>query len=368
MQERSYWRYYGIEDRGDCPKTNFTLKKGFWTAWGGLSMIEKYKIKQALVHITYSCEHHCPMCYANSDTNKEQPSLEQLCKVIDRLLELGINDITLVGGDPAIYRYIVELVAHAKKNGAILSVLSNTLDFNGRKNDVLEYIDVYEGTIHHSDSLKHDSFCGVEGAYEKLINNLSFFSEKGKSVGLALNIIPYNYSVLEDLVEAVMKRGVKVDHIIMQRIIQFGRASGMDSFEISGEMLNEALRQVDSLQKKYEINVVFEDPFPLCAMDEKYFKYMRPCECGISKITVDYEGNLSRCGADVFHLFGSVFDDVNNLWNIDASLKTFREKKYLPSKCHKCKLFGQCGGGCPISRNPERGFTVDYLSNSRGQI
>lgn len=327
-------------------------------------MDKKYKIKQAIVHIAYSCEHHCPMCYANAGINKEEPSLEHLCKVFDRLLELGIKDITLVGGDPAIYTHIVELAAYAKKNGAMLSILSNTLEFNGRREDVLDYIDVYEGTIHHSEPAKHDSFCKVEGAYDKLINNLKFFSDRGKSVGLALNIIPYNYSVLADLVDAVIEKGINVDHVIMQRIIQFGRATGMDNFEISDAMLDEALKQVDGLESKYGIKVIFEDPLPLCAIDKKYYKYMHPCEWGISKISVDYEGNLSRCGADVFHSFGSVFDDVDYLWNTDGNLNAFREKKYLPAKCHDCKLFCKCGGGCPISRNPEHGFTVDYLSKS----
>lgn len=327
-------------------------------------MDKKYKIKQAIVHIAYSCEHHCPMCYANAGMDKEEPSLEYLCKVFDRLLELKIEDITLVGGDPAIYTHIVELVAHAKKNGAMLSILSNTLEFNGRREDVLDYIDVYEGTIHHSKPEKHDSFCKVEGAYDKLTNNLKFFSDRGKSVGLALNIIPYNYDVLADLVESVIEKGIKVDHVIMQRIIQFGRATGMANFEISDEMLDEALKQVDSLESKYGIKVIFEDPLPLCTIDKKYYKYMHPCEWGISKISVDYEGNLSRCGADVFHSFGSIFDDVDYLWNTDENLKEFREKQYLPAKCHDCKLFCKCGGGCPISRNPEHGFTVDYLSKS----
>ena len=331
-----------------------------------MTMDKEYKIEQAIVHITYACEHHCPMCYANSGKNKVQPGLDQLCRVFDRLLELGIKDITLVGGDPAIYNYIVELVAHVKKRGAVLSILSNTLDFNGRKNDILDYIDVYEGTIHHSDAKKHDAFCKVEGAYEKLVGNLKFFSEKGKSVGLALNIIPYNYNVLANLVETVIERGVKLDHIIMQRIIQFGRAARMNNFEITKAMLNEALQQIDFLEKKYGIKVVFEDPLPLCAIDEKFYKYMHPCEWGISKISVDYEGNLSRCGADVFHSFGSIFDNVEKLWTRDNNLNAFREKRYLPKKCHECKVFSHCGGGCPISRNPDKGFTVDYLSNVIG--
>lgn len=69
-------------------------------------------------------------------------------------------------------------------------------------------------------------------------------------------------------------------------------------------MLSEALEQVEWLENKYRIKVVFEDPVPLCAI----------------------------------------------------------EKKYLPIKCQMCDLLDNCGGGCPISRNPEQGFAADYLS------
>lgn len=329
-------------------------------------MRENYKIKQAALHITYACEHQCPMCYANSGRNKEHPSFEQLCKVIDCLLEADVKDITLLGGDPAIYSHIIDLVKYAKQRGAMLSILSNTLDFLGKRSEVLEYIDVYEGTIHHADPRKHDLFCKVDGAYEKLIGNLKFFSEKGKSIGLALNIIPYNYDVIKDLVETVMEKGILIDHIVIQRIIQFGRATGMSDFEISKDMLNSALKQVADLEKKYDIKIIFEDPMPLCTVKPQYWKYIHPCEWGISKISVDYDGKVSRCGADVFHSLGSIFDNIEEIWNTNEKLKEFREKHYLPGKCQKCKMLEQCGGGCPISRNPSKGLSLDYLCSHEG--
>lgn len=142
----------------------------------------------------------------------------------------------------------------------------------------------------------------------------------------------------------------------------------MDNFEITSEMLDVALQQVDYIEREYGIKIIFEDPIPFCAINQRYYKYMHPCEWGISKVSVDYKGNLSRCGADVYHSFGSIFDDVDNLWNTNINLEKFREKNYLPNKCKKCILIDKCGGGCPISKNPECGFTLDYLSKNRRKI
>lgn len=303
------------------------------------------------------------MCYANAKTNLTHPSISQLYRIVDRLTELGIKDITLVGGDPALYTDIVQLASYMKKKGIKLSVLSNTLDFIPQKDSVLEYIDIYEGTIHHSLEEKHDIFCGCSGAYEKLVGNLKFFSLQNKSVGLAINMIPFNYNVIYDLIKNVILKNITIDHIIMQRIIQFGRAHGSYQYELNTEMLEIIMQQIERAEKEFNLNIIFEDPIPLCSIPQKYWRYMHPCEWGITKLSVDYNGNLARCGADVFHSFGSIFDDdIIDKWNTNHDLDDFREKRYLPPKCQNCKNIDKCGGGCPISREPENGFNLDYLA------
>ena len=326
-------------------------------------MKDNHKIRQAILHISYACTHHCPMCYANAKYDAEIPQLSQLCRVIDKMVEADIMDITLVGGDPAIYPEIIPLMDYIHKQGATLSVLSNTLGFNGCRDDALRSVDVVEGTIHHSCSSKHDAFCGCDGAYDTLVDNLRFFSIHGKSVGLAINIIPFNYNVIYQIIENVIKNGVNVDHIVVQRIIEFGRANGSLSYHITLDMANDALEQIVQAEKDFGIKIIFEDPLPMCAIDSKYRKYMHPCEWGYSKVSLDYNGNISRCGADTFNFIGSIFEDnINLLWDSAASIQEFREKKFLHEKCRCCEMVMECAGGCPISHEPKKGYSLDYLA------
>lgn len=327
-------------------------------------MGEKLNISQAILHITYVCTHHCPMCYANAGNNHIHPPIRQLYQVVDKLIDIGINDITLVGGDPALYPDIISLVRYLKKNNIKISILSNTLDFNSSKSEVVDCIDVFEGTIHHSIKEKHDKFCGQNGAYANLVDNLKYFSYYNKSVGLAINLIPFNYDVVYDIISNVIAQNVKLDHIVLQRIIQFGRATDAHKYELTRTMIEKILYKIEKAEKEFDLKIVFEDPIPMCSIEDRYRKYMHPCEWGITKISVDYNGAFSRCGADVFHSFGSVFDeDIIEKWNTNTLLKRFRNKSYLPHKCIACEYFAKCGGGCPISRNPEKGFSVDYLAN-----
>lgn len=326
-------------------------------------MSDLLRIKQAILHITYACTHHCPMCYANAGNNISHPSINKLYRVADKLIGLGIKDITFVGGDPALYPEILDLARYIKSNEIHLSILSNTLEFNSNKYEILKYIDTFEGTIHHSISEKHDKFCGFPNAYTNLVNNLEFFSSNKKNVGVAINLIPFNYKVVYDMVSNIITKNINLDHVIFQRIIQFGRATGSYKYELSNEMINEIMDQVEKIENDFGVKIIFEDPLPMCSVEEKHIKYMHPCEWGITKVSVDFNGNISRCGADVFNSLGSVFDnDIITNWNTNDTLNIFRRKDYLPSKCISCKYINTCGGGCPISRNPKSGFSLDYLA------
>ncbi len=327
-------------------------------------MVNNTNITQAILHITYVCTHRCPMCYANANNEHQHPSITQLVNVVDKLDEFGIKDITLVGGDPALYPNIVELVKYMKNKEFQITVLSNTLDFCNAKEHVLNYIDAYEGTIHHSIVENHDKFSGCKGSYKKLVGNLQYFSSHHKSIGLAINLIPFNYDVIYDIVFNIVKHNIAVDHIVLQRIIQLGRAVGSYNYELSQPMIESIMLQIEKIESDFGTKIIFEDPLPLCSVKEVHHRYMHPCEWGITKISVDYNGNLSRCGADIFHSFGSIFDEnIIEKWNNDINLNRFRSKCYLPSKCKACQYINICGGGCPISRNPAKGFTLDYLAN-----
>ena len=328
-------------------------------------MKKQYKINQAAFHITYVCTHHCPMCYANAGNTLKHPSINKIYNVVNMLIKWGIYDISLVGGDPAIYPHIIELISYMHENKIKVSVLSNTLDFCGKKDLIVDKVDVVEGTIHHSLADQHDAFCQTDGAYDNLVNNLKYFSDHNKNIGIVMNLIPYNFDVFYQAIENIINKSINVNHIVVQRIIQFGRAKNTSQYEITPEIIYETMEQIERIEKDFKIKIVFEDPLPLCSIDDKYIKYMHPCEWGISKIAVDYNGNLSRCGADIFTHIGSIFNpDINKLWNNNQSLEDFRNKKYLPDTCLKCNKLKYCGGGCPISRNPEIGFSCDYLKRN----
>lgn len=330
----------------------------------------EYKLNTVAFHITYACTHFCPMCYAGESQSMSidvnHPDIAQVKRVIKHLSESGIENISYVGGDPASYPYILEASQYAASLGFNQSILSNTLDFGDKANQVVNYIDAFEGTIHAATNELHDSFCNKKGAYSLLLKNLKLFSDLGKKIGITINLTPLTYNKIYEMIDNVINKDIKIDYIVFQRIIPFGRAMETKKYELNLQQLDIALQDVYKIEKK-GIEIIFEDPFPMCAVNERYQRYMHPCEWGLTKISVDYRGNLSRCGADPRCTLGNMFDTpLLEVWENSRELCEFRKKDYLPIKCQTCTMLHVCGGACPISRTSSEFYSEDYMSRLKG--
>lgn len=325
-----------------------------------------FSVTTAAFHITYFCTHACPMCYAKAGANSyKHPPLGQLIKVVDKLSEANIREISLVGGDPASYPLIGDLCKYIHKKGIDISILSNTLCFSGISNiEIAEYISAFEGTIHSHIPEEHDRFCKTSGAFKKLIGNLSVFKSLGKKIGITLNITPETSENLFNIVyEIVETHKLALDYIVLQRIVPMGRAENKTNFILFKHHIDNAMQCIKNIDEKLKIKINVEDPFPMCLLEEEYKKYMHhKCEWGWSKVTVNPDGKLSRCGADPRFLLGDLFDKpLLQIWNESEILKSFRSYSYLPGRCQICENLSYCGGGCPLSCGLEKDHDRDYL-------
>lgn len=308
------------------------------------------------------------MCYANGEVKKiTHPKLSDLTKIIDELALANVQEISLVGGDPASFPHIGNLVKYIANTGMKTSILSNTLEFsNITPEEISKYVYAFEGTIHGDTPESHDSFCKCEGAYKKLINNLKTYKMLGNKIGAALNVHPKSFDKLYSIVRAlVMDNNVSLDYIILQRIVPFGRAQDTSEFILLKQQVCKALDEIEKIDLELGIEIIVEDPFPLCILEKKHHKYMNHrCAWGWDKVALNPKGDLSRCGADPRFTLGNLFETpLNKIWNESPVLKSFRSFGYLPGRCQICEHLEYCGGGCPLSCEKDKDHSTDYLLN-----
>lgn len=325
-----------------------------------------YKVELVAFHITNVCSHRCPYCYASNDNIKpKHPSKTKLFTIIDALGASKIKYLSLLGGDPASYPFVIDISKYASEKYKMeVSILSNTLRFQNNNNEeAAKYISAFETTIHHVDPTLHDKFCNRKNAYKDVVQQLYIFSKLGRKTGIAINIIPEIHDKIYAMVDRIVNEyNVPLDYIIVQRIIPFGRAAGKSDFTLMRKQAEKSLNEIIRIDKELGISITIEDPFPLCVLTESQKKYMNPCLWGFTKASVNYEGDLSRCGADPRYRLGNIIKTpLLEIWNNSDVLESFRSKSYLPGRCQICKDIEKCGGGCPLSCEIEKDHGIDYL-------
>ena len=332
-----------------------------------LLMTKKYKYLVDLVafHITKVCSHRCPMCY--SAKKSERPfhyPIEKLIEITKLLIDSNVREITLLGGDPAAHPNVLDVAKYASDGGIKVSILSNTLSFkNSSPEEIMKYISSFEATIHHYIPEKHDDFCKHKEAFNLLVRNLQIYSRLGASVGIAINITPLSVNNIFRIVYTLsIQYNINIKYVIIQRIIPFGKAASTSDFTITRKQAEISLREIKKVKTELGVNVIIEDPVPLCILPEELREFVIPCQWGIRKVSINGNGELSRCGADPRYRLGNIFDTpLQEIWNSSPILDSFRKKKYLPGRCRICEYLMKCGGGCPLSCEIEKDHGLDYL-------
>ncbi len=110
------------------------------------------------IEITDRCPLHCPQCYRLSLTDKDA-DIERLKMLISHAKNRGTNQIVLNGGEPLLYKHIVELLAFLSEVDIQVNCFSSGYGLTG---EIIKYL--YNPRFHYCLSLNGSN---------KSINDLS---------------------------------------------------------------------------------------------------------------------------------------------------------------------------------------------------
>lgn len=326
------------------------------------------ELKSIYIHITEACEYHCGFCYASNGLGGfVHAELENVKKTVLFAAKAGVKKIALIGGNPVLHPQIAEILQFIASETAIKTVLmTNTARFpHNTIEELAPFVDRVMVTVHGEHPAQHDRVTGVAGSYEKMLAACKEFQNNHVPVEVAFNITPDTYSQIFSSLKALMDRDIHVTRYILQRIAPILDKDGRvlnrnEQYALNDkEKINIALSQIMLAKNTYNIPIELVDPFPLCVVDEQYHSLMTPCKCGVTDLSVNGKGDVSRCGADPSYQLGNIFriesdDPLQEIWRNSPELLYFRERKYLPDQCQSCADKWRCGGGCAVSYLAEK--------------
>lgn len=156
---------------------------------------------KAMVELTYRCNLKCRHCYVAPQTcyrGRKELDTGQVFNILDQLTQAGCLNMGFTGGEPFLREDIFEILAHAKKKGLNIVILTNGTLITPDKADRLERLGLNKIDIsfHTVNRDTFDWFTQKAGTYKKVMNAIELLRGRGIDVYLKTTAMTINKSEL----------------------------------------------------------------------------------------------------------------------------------------------------------------------------
>ncbi|HDD64476.1 MAG TPA: radical SAM protein [Thermoprotei archaeon] len=309
-----------------------------------------YRVDLAL---TYRCNNKCIHCYSSSpDASKEKGELstKKWRKIIDKLFDVGVPQITFTGGEPTLRRDLVELISYTQKKGLV-----STLVTIGRRLADKEYLrmlveaglDGIQITLESADPEVHDSITRVKGSWRETVEGIKNAVKEKVYIDVNMTLMKHNIAGIEKWVKFLHELGV--ENISANKVIYSGKAIELvEDLEPPVNDVEEALVRIKDLAEDLGMKFTWYGVTRYCELNPLELGLgIKSCSAALITLAVEPDGTVIPCQS-YFRPLGNILRDKwEKIWNNPLAI-TLREAKYAPEKCFKCPLFNTCRGGCPL--------------------
>ena len=334
-------------------------------------------------YITGKCNCKCRHCYLSSSPQKvEEFTHEQCMNIIAQMAECGVQNVSLIGGEPLIRRDFWEIVDElVAKDIKIKTILSNGILINEKFISELKSRDLRPKLKISFDGIGcHDWLRGFNGAEKAFYRAVKLLHEGNFKVHVSFDLHKGNLGSVRESVKLLASMGV--DLVDIGRIFAMGAALDMqDKLMTRAEEHDFLLEYIpqyiaDGAPVELHLSGIFsvfnttEYMTPIVKMAEN-FNCDNYCLCGNARnfMKIDSDGYVIPCipmglaeGSKKY--FSRITDkSLKEILNDEAYMRLVNTRlgEYFKRhpECADCEYKNRCGGGC-------RGMAMYY--NRDGDI
>ncbi len=319
--------------------------------------------KSVVLELTYKCNHHCLFCScpweASSEkgisyTREAELSLDQWKQGLDILHNIGVENLSISGGEALLCSYLPELLAYIREKNVFNTQSEIVLISNGlaMTDNFLELFKRYN--VHLNMSLPGINTFAQHTGVDNAKDVLHWF-RKAQHIGIHttanVTVTKLNYYELFNTLATALISGAET--ILLNRFLPGGRGlSYIEELTLDRQQLNGMLDIAEQVLEYAQRTGSVGTEFPRCIIDN-YKKYQRLyigtlCAAAKDFFVIDPSGNIRVCNHSS-HKVGSLFDtriiSDTKYWNI------FTQRAYIPPSCTNCKEVSYCDCGCRETAN-----------------
>lgn len=287
------------------------------------------------IEITYACNQHCVFCAADAGTPLENElTAEEIDHLLDEIIELRINPVTMTGGEPLLrYELVLCMVKRIASAGLKPIMLTNAVSITEERAKELYAAGLH--TIQTSvDGLTpevHNRIRGTPTALDDVKKGIKIFKEAGFEVHLSTVLNRGNFSQIME--NSTIQNLFGVDRTYVSFVHPQGRGKNQ-KFHLTPQQM----RDYFVLSHQTENGEILNEFIP-----------RERCSIGTSPV-ITPSGDVYPCMLTKFEALklGNVRETtLKEIWQKSPLLEELFEcSVYKLEPCKDCcyKLF--CGGGC----------------------
>jgi MoaA/NifB/PqqE/SkfB family radical SAM enzyme len=288
----------------------------------------------------WHCNQKCLHCYAagQSEADTAELTTEEWVKVIQKLKDIGIPQITFTGGEPTMRPDLVELIDQAQW-------FVTRLNTNGIKlskelcNQLREAsLDSVQITFYSNDEGVHNKLVGAP-MYAKTVEGIKNALEAGLAVSINTPLCTENRDYVSTL---KFLRDMGVTYVTCSGLIITGNARKEPSIstQLSGDELYQILQDAVHFCNENKMEISFTSPGWIEEEKLRELGLMVPsCGACLSNMAVAPNGDVVPCQSWLSDapLGNMLTDDWEDIWN--------------SSRCNSIRTFsGEMKGTCPLRK------------------
>jgi radical SAM protein with 4Fe4S-binding SPASM domain len=357
-RERAWTFFHQLRMRGwhDAPH-NFTvvggppLRKGVLTAPNSV-----------YVYPSLSCnlECKCSKCYvsfSNSRYKSRLMDVDRLRGIVDGLVEMGVFEIAILGGEPLSYYGLFEILEYVSGLPITVTLSTNgvllTREVAKRLSRVVDRIQV---SLDGPDPSIAESIKG-EGTFDRTLEGILHLVEEHVPVVVSYVMTTENCAPSEIAAYVRLVSGLGVNSVSFLQYYPSGdqpqpeRILSLDDNVRIEKVVNSLRREYPEMSIRCETGFAFlaNSPSPIDSV--AFDSCSGGCDCGRRRVSIYPNGDVVPCdflAQDNRFVVGNVFaTSFSRIWYDSKELNNFRDRdgrNFTP--CDRCSFRPLCNGGC----------------------
>lgn len=237
------------------------MSKGRVTAFEMVHCLASARLRRRgpayLVHaLTARCNARCAFCAWHPDfyDPSDQLSTEAIEQLYTDARRAGFIGVSIWGGEPLVHPDFERIVAHAKKLGLLLNMVTNGVLLERKMDAVLAHVDRVCISVDHPSS-EHDKIRGVPGLFERILTTTRELRRRApsKPIVFIVTLLDSNSTpeTIRELAELARSLGVvAVFNGLRQEAASDTSAAKIDTFAPSQAQLSAVFRTLEELKKQ----------------------------------------------------------------------------------------------------------------------